>query len=229
MTAASRIYVDFDDVLCETAQSLVSLLERRHRRTVAIEDIRSFDLGESFGLSAGELTAFMELAHEPDVLLAIPPVPGAVTVMRDWNARGYPVDIVTGRPPSAYAASREWLARLGVPYASLVFVDKYGRGHAEHPGVPIVPVDDLARRGLRLAIDDSPVAIRFLARHLDIPVVVFDRPWNRELPGIGAEHEQRLVRCRGWSEINDRFEALCSPAQQARAAQASSGGSRRPA
>ena len=48
--AETPIYVDLDDVLCETARGFLGLLQREFDRRVAFEDIRDFDLGVSFGL-----------------------------------------------------------------------------------------------------------------------------------------------------------------------------------
>ena len=66
MAAAPRIYVDLDDVLSLTISRLADLLEQRHGRRVAIEDVQHFDLGRSFGLSHTELDDFMRVAHEPE-------------------------------------------------------------------------------------------------------------------------------------------------------------------
>ena len=45
-----RIYVDYDDCLCETARSFVKLAKEMFGRNAAYEDIRFFELDKSFGL-----------------------------------------------------------------------------------------------------------------------------------------------------------------------------------
>jgi hypothetical protein len=51
LRSLTSIYVDFDDVLCETARALVALLQSHFGRTVAFDDVISFDLAVSFGLN----------------------------------------------------------------------------------------------------------------------------------------------------------------------------------
>ena len=63
MTNGRRIYVDIDDVLSRTIESLIDLLDETHGRRVAVEDVRFFDLEKSFDLSVEQIAAFMDRAH----------------------------------------------------------------------------------------------------------------------------------------------------------------------
>ncbi len=201
MNATPHIYVDFDDVLCETARGLADLAAELFGTRTTFEDIHSFDLGASFGLTPAQLDTLMHRAHEPDVLAAYAPVPGAVDGVTGWSERGCVIDIVTGRPAGTYDASRAWLEQHAVPFDSLVYVDKYGRNHAPHPGVDVVGLDQLARMDYTLAIDDAPAMITFLASRTSIPVAVLDRPWNRSLDPLPSPPHAPVHLCRDWTEI----------------------------
>ena len=74
-----RIYVDMDDVLCETAASLCRLAEREFGRRVPYAEVHDFDLQRVFGLDDEEMRRFMELSHAPETLAAYPVTPGAAT------------------------------------------------------------------------------------------------------------------------------------------------------
>lgn len=207
MAAAPRIYVDLDDVLSLTISRLADLLEQRHGRRVAIEDVQHFDLGRSFGLSHTELDDFMRIAHEPERLAALEPAPGAAAALGRWTERGYRVEVMTGRPPSAAPVSRDWLARHAIPHAALACVDKYARDDWHESDEPALPFAELGDRGFTLAVEDSlEVAVKLVTRW-QIPVVLMDRPWNRDLSGLKREVSGRLVRCRSWSEVTTRFPA----------------------
>ncbi len=195
-----RIYVDYDDILCETARACSRILEETFRKSVAFEQIHCFNLGESFDLNDEELDRLMERVHRPDELMRFHPLPGAVEVLEEWTAHGYDVDIVTGRPASTHEPSKRWLERHGVPYSSMTFVDKYHRPNHDSPDVPLLSLEALAARDYCLAIDDAPKMIRFLCEEMPMPVVVLDRPWNR-----GLNH-CRAIRCMDWAEIGRRFE-----------------------
>ena len=54
-----RIYVDYDDCLCETARSFVKLAKEMFGRNAAYEDIRFFELDKSFALDEDQYARFM--------------------------------------------------------------------------------------------------------------------------------------------------------------------------
>lgn len=198
------VYVDFDDVLCETARALLDFSRRAFHTTLNFEDIRSFDIAEAFGLSAEQAGRILRLIHDPDVLLHLDPVPGMVEGLRRWTASGFDVWIVTGRPPATWQASLNWLRRHGVPYTELIIVDKYGRNHPPHEGVVGIPLEELRRRSFALAVDDSPEVVTRLASQLTIPTILFERPWNRQWQPPPEAWSGWVLRCRGWPEVLDR-------------------------
>lgn len=195
-----RVYVDFDDILSETAMGFAVELERLFGKSVAFEDIFSFDLGHSFGLSPEDTSELMQHMHTREALLGLKPVPGAREGLTAWRNAGCEVHVVTGRPPATRAASEEWLLRHGMPYDALVFVDKYARNHPAHEPEPAITLEQLRAMHFCLAVEDSPVMIRFIAGSMTVPLLIFDRPWNRQ-----EREGSRVSRCRGWSEIIERF------------------------
>ncbi len=178
-----RIYVDVDDVLCETAAHLCEIAAREFGRPVAYEDVFQFDLQEVFGLTDAEMTRFMMVSHEPDSLLAHPVTPGAPEGLRALRAAGHEVEIVTGRPASAHRPTEAWLARVGLADFPVIYVDKYGRDacyphRPEDP--PTLPLAELLTRRYDVVIDDSPKVLEHLAAAWpQTRILVFSRPWNR--------------------------------------------------
>ena len=118
-----RIYVDLDDVLCETAEAARDIARRRFGRSVDFSHIHSFDLGTSFGLSTVEADGLMGELNDPSVLADLAPRAGAPECLRAWSDAGYAVFVVTGRPPLVQPATKQWLAARRVPYDELLFTD----------------------------------------------------------------------------------------------------------
>jgi uncharacterized HAD superfamily protein len=171
------IYVDMDDVLCETARQCLAIIEREFGKGIAYEQLTTFDLGAACRLEPLEVTEFFRIVHHPDELLRMEPMDGAISSLEKWTAAGYEIAIVTGRPPATYDASLEWLLRHQVPYHSFTVVDKYGRfDTANTVGITL---SDLATRRFSWAVEDSLPMANYLAEHIGIPVALFDRPWNR--------------------------------------------------
>jgi uncharacterized HAD superfamily protein len=202
-----RIYVDLDDVLAQTGRMFLRVLAEEFGREVLFEEIHSYHLGDSFRLSPAELSEFMRLAHEPEALGSVLPMPGAVEVLTDWRRRGYEVFIVTGRPPTTREVTIGWLERHAVPYSEFRLLDKYSEFYRGEHGTPsgALSLAELPGLDFCLAVEDFPGTSEHLARELRVPVALFDRPWNREVEEIGPDGGAPIVRCRDWAEIRRRF------------------------
>ncbi len=195
MQKSKTIYVDMDDVLCETARRFLVVIEREFGKQISYERLTDFDFETSCCLTAGERAKLYETVHHQEEILCIEPIPEAVGVLHEWVGAGYEIAIVTGRPPDTYAPSIEWLDRFKVPYHSFTIVDKYGRFQSDNTvGLSLA---DLATRQFCWAVEDSLPMAKFLATTMKLPVALLDRPWNRET----MEHPN-IKRYHDWSEIS---------------------------
>jgi hypothetical protein len=193
-----RIYIDFDDVLCETARHLSVLARDLFARNVPYEAITGFDLQQAFELSGAEIDALMEHAHRTAFLTHLDPAPGGLEAIRALEASGHALAIVTGRPASSHEGSCGWLQKHGLSHVALIYVDKYGRAPASPPpGAPkTLTRDEFAAMHFDVAIDDSPTALDLLAPRQNCMVIVYDRPWNR-----CYAHAANMRRSDSWPEI----------------------------
>ena len=177
-TDRMKIYVDFDDCLCETARAFSKLGMEMFGRNVPYEDIRFFELDKSFRLNDEQFEQFMIRGHQPDVLLSYEETPGASSVINEWLSCGHDVSVITGRPFSAYEPSREWLDRHGLQHVKLYCLNKYGRdSFIKNSDFSLEP-EDYYRMKFDLAVEDSPKAFPFFTHLPSLRVLVFDRPWN---------------------------------------------------
>ena len=187
----------------------LGLLEREFGRRIGFEEIRSYHLGDSFRLAADELDEFMRLAHQPEALRSVEPMPGAAEALADWRRRGYEVFVVTGRPPATREDTLGWLDDHAMAHSEFHFLDKYSEFYDGRHGTAegVLGLGDLPGLGLSLAVEDFPGTAEHLARNLEVPVALFDRPWNRNVAERDGAAEAPLVRCRDWREIRRRFPA----------------------
>ena len=193
------IYVDMDDVLCETAANLCRLAEREFGRHVEYEDVFAFDLQKVFALSNDEMSRFMIASHAPGALLTHPVTPGAPEALRALRDAGHSVEIVTGRPAYAHGDTERWLAAAGIGDFPVTYVDKYGRdkSYAHNEGdPPTVKLDELLARKFDVVIDDSPQILELLSGWKDTRILVFSRPWNASF-ALSAN----MTRVGGWRDI----------------------------
>ena len=191
-----KIYVDFDDVLSETALALSELLPELFGKRVAYEDIHAFNLRDSFHLTEPEYRRLMVKGHESDFLESIAPTPNGCETLRAWLDKGWEPVVVTGRPASSHEASRAWLARYGLSDIPLVHVDKYNRNLGTPSSVPTYSFPQLHDMKFALAIDDAPPALTLLNDSKLCPAIIFNRPWNKTYSHDGAQ------RVADWKALN---------------------------
>ena len=193
-----HIYIDMDDVVSKTTDTYAGIVAREFGKQVLFEQIVTFDLRASFGLTENEFHYFFDLIHQPDHLLGFEAVEGSVDALLNWSHAGHCIEIVTGRPTSALEVSLEWLGKHGVPFDSFTMVDKYNRP-GNDPGIAISK-EELCRRTYDLAVEDSREMALFLANTMGVTVALYDRPWN----GQPINHE-RVVRCASWQDIGEQL------------------------
>lgn len=192
-----KIYVDFDDCLCETARHFSGFVEKLFDIKVPYENIKFFNLQKTFGLEDEQYEHLMIEAHKPEILLSYAETPGASETINSWIDKGYDVSIITGRPGSAYDASREWLDRHDLGRVRLYCFNKYGRDSFIKNSEFNLELPDYYKMHFDYAVEDSPMAFRFFEHLPELKVMVFDRPWNQECEFPGANYR----RCPDWKTI----------------------------
>ena len=166
-------------------------------KNIPYEDIRYFDLKQSFSLTDEQYEQMMIEAHRPASLLSFAETPGASKTINSWLDKGLDVSIITGRPYSAYAPSRGWLDLHGLERAKLYCLNKYGRDSFIKNSDFSLELEDYYKMRFDYAIEDSPAAFRFFEHLPELKVMVFDRPWNRQC----AFPSKNYTRCFDWETI----------------------------
>ena len=192
-----KIYVDFDDCLCETARAFTVIAERLFGKKVPYEEVRFFNLKASFDLTDEEYEKMMIEGHLPEILLSYEETPGASKVLNEWIDQGHEVSIITGRPASSYDNSRKWLDIHGLDRAKLFTLNKYGRDSFIRKSDFNLELEDYYKMKFDLAVEDSPMAFRFFDHLPDLKIMVFNRPWNRECDFPNKNY----TRCPDWEYI----------------------------
>lgn len=194
-----NIYVDFDDCLCETARYFSRLVASLYGLDVPYEKIKYFNLQKSFSLSDEKFENMMIKAHEPEELLSYEETPGAVETINEWINEGHNVKIITGRPSSAFDASRKWLNQHGLERTELFCLNKYGRSNFIKGSKFTLELENYYKMPFDFAVEDSPAAFKFFEHLENLKVLVFDRPWNQEVELQG----EKFKRCCNWNMIKD--------------------------
>lgn len=197
-----KFYVDFDDCLCETGRAFSVIAERLFGKTVPYEEIRFFDLQDSFELTDEDYAKMMIEAHRPEILLSYEEAPGASRVLNEWIDAGHEVFVITGRPSESYEASRKWLDEHGLERVKLYCLNKYGREFFLTNSDFNLELEDYYKMEFDYAIEDSPMAFKFFDHLPDLKVMVYDRPWNQECELPSSNYS----RCVDWEQIREQVD-----------------------
>ncbi|OVE80558.1 hypothetical protein BVY03_06035 [bacterium K02(2017)] len=204
MSNKKRIYVDFDDVLAQTVHALLQVVKREFGKSLAYEDIHSFNLENSFGISRQDWDHLMHLAHQEETLLGMQEIHGASEHINHLDQNGYEFTVVTGRPPSTKNASATWLNKYNIPHADLIFVDKYKRFEANETN--FLTLDDLLNHRYDYAVEDSASMAEYVSHKMQTPVFLLNRPWNQN--ASKGNSESPIMRCESWEEIREKLSKL---------------------
>lgn len=203
------IYIDMDDVLCETCEALVRVASAHFGRHIAPDDMHDYDLRKSFGFDEQTYRDYMLRFHHNE-LEDLAPAPGALDVIRKWLRAGLRPVIVTGRPTYSNPATLRWLAKHGLDALDVLHVDKYGTLFNADADPLIVPFAALKDMGFAFAIDDAPHAVALIEHMQLCPYALFDRPWNRTPAHAGTLPHWRVT---SWHEIDTIADTLFAELQ----------------
>jgi len=191
-----KIYLDLDDVLCDTAGAYIKLVKREFGKTFTLADIHSFNLQESFGLSDEQNNLMFKHAHKAEFTLSLAPFDGVAETLLGWQEKEYEISIVTGRHTSAFSESIQWLRYNNIPFNSFTMVDKYHWPDTDHDIA--ISLEALSDMSFVFAVEDNITMAEHLSTSMNTRVLLYDRPWNQTL-----HDSESLRRCRGWRDISE--------------------------
>ena len=73
-----KIYIDFDDVICETAKYFTKIAKELFNIDVPYREVLFFNLQKSFDLSGEQYDELMKVGHIPENLLDYEAAPRAI-------------------------------------------------------------------------------------------------------------------------------------------------------
>lgn len=174
--------VDIDDCLADFTGGF--------RRWFESQPISAaFDAGQ---INAAWMEPHKQRFYASGGFLELEPLPGAVSVVRDWKAKGVRIVVVTARPKQRHKNVETdtivWLRRHNIPYDLLVFERDKAEALCEYvlPAEVIGFVEDRHKHAIEVAALDVPVYL--MRGKADASMSVPDHPMIRPVDS--------------WAEVN---------------------------
>jgi 5'(3')-deoxyribonucleotidase len=191
------IALDFDDVLMHFNAGFIEFHNRMHGTKIIYDDVRSYDMSQVYGCPTdvinGRVKAFYCSADHAQT----EPIPGAVDAVKHLRKR-YLLDIVTSRPEVFRDYTQSWVSTF---FPDTFRALHFTNGFAATNGVQIRHKSEVcAEIGAAVLIEDALKHAEDVARK-GIPVLLPDRPWNRD------DTPEGVIRVTSWDEIVSWIEA----------------------
>ncbi|WP_018663193.1 5' nucleotidase, NT5C type [Heyndrickxia acidiproducens] len=176
-----HIGLDFDDTLVDMRQSIVKILNRKHKRNLVYEDIEEYAVSNLYGYSFEEYVDFF--TRNQTELHQEKPYPFLLTVLRELSKKAK-LTIITGRPKAWMESAENWALANKLPIENIVCASQHPNGKLECA----------LKHNISLFIEDNPSHALAIANN-GIDVLLLDKPYNRN-----CFHE-RITRVENWKEI----------------------------
>lgn len=193
------IALDFDDVVMEFNLGFLNFHNQNYGSNLTFEQLTNYDNWEVvYGTSKEEMInrarAFYHSPHHLEVL----PVTGAKEVISSLAER-HRLEIVTSRPETVREHVESWLERhLPNAFKQIHFTN----GFAGASGSTKRAKSEICRSiGAIVFVDDSITHAKDVAS-TGIPVLLPDRPWNREGTPTGVTRVKTWEDILKWTEVN---------------------------
>ncbi len=195
------IGIDVDDVLTESLPGYVEAFRRHFGYDVRIEDA-AWEIFRCYPqISPAQVRGFFAELEAANFLGTRPGYPDAVEAVRELALSGHRLVVVTGRPTSHSEHTKHLLRDLGILECFQDLVHRDGETAMEYK--PRI----VREKRLDLFLEDELHVAAAVAR-VNVPVLLFDRPWNRQDLPAG------VIRVREWHEVQRWVKAHADPRRE---------------
>ncbi|OGG21505.1 hypothetical protein A3B48_01790 [Candidatus Gottesmanbacteria bacterium RIFCSPLOWO2_01_FULL_40_10] len=194
---AVKIGIDIDNVISDSYPAYLDKFNIQYKTDIKIHQISEFYylnkiIEENKNIPGRKIVNFIdELVLDEEFQLNLPPIDDSVRVINNWVSKGYKIHYVTARPVEVREITIKWLEKHGywVKGAELdLFNSRKGfSSDAEYKA------DIAVKYKICVFIEDALE----IALKMPIPVLLFDRPWNK------FKAKKNLIRISSWKEIED--------------------------
>lgn len=190
-----KIGIDIDNVISDSYPAYLNRFNLKFDMAIRMEQIREFyflnkyveDNKVKYGRKMVDFID--EMVLDEKFQMEIPPIEDARRVISGWKKVGYEIHFVTSRPKQTRKVTINWLVKHGF-WAKGIKIDLFDGKSWKVNDVPykrnVVIVNDI-----KVFIEDSLE----IARGMDIPVFLLDRPWNQ------GKLKKNITRVFSWQEI----------------------------
>jgi 5'(3')-deoxyribonucleotidase len=182
-----RLGIDLDGVVANFTKGWIDFYNRDFDAALAVEQATAWD-GVTSITHFEDMDAFWKWTEALDgrsLFWHLEPFPGAVETLRELDAAGHRIVVITAKPAFAVADTYEWINAQGIPTSEIHILEAKWEIDCD------------------VYLDDGPHVLPGLVAHRPDRVVCrYVRPWNSPVPGAVDITDFHVFRA-----LVDRLEA----------------------
>ena len=182
-----RFGIDIDGtVTCPT--SLLPHINKQYNLNLVLDDIKEYDLTKAVNIDPKQFFDWYKTA-ESHIYDMSPPQVYAKNILDQWKAK-FELYYISARGNNVYDTTREWFKREAIPYDHIELIGSHHK------------IEAAREHGVHAFFEDKHDNAVDISEELDIPVILFDTPYNRKPIPDG------VIRVSNWNEANDWIKRI---------------------
>ena len=182
-----RFGIDIDGtVTCPT--SLLPHINEQFGCTLELDDITEYDLTKSFPIDKETFYEWYKVA-EPHIYDTSPAQEYAQEVLSQWSSQ-FELYYISARGKHVYDGTHDWFIREEIPFDHIELIGSHHK------------IETAKKFGVHAFFEDKHDNAVDIHEELDIPVLLFDTPYNRKPIPEG------VIRVYDWNEANQQIQQL---------------------
>lgn len=182
-----RFGIDIDGTVTSPT-ALLPHINKAYNVNLVLDDITEYDLTAAFDVDKKAFYQWYRTVEE-EIYDLSPPQQFAKTVLEQWHHH-YELFYISARPASVLQTTQNWFERTEIPYDHIDLIGSHYK------------IEAAKKHGVHAFFEDKHDNAVDIHEALDIPVILFDTPYNRKPIPEGVK------RVTNWQEANAWIEKL---------------------
>ena len=176
-----RFGIDIDGtVTCP--KSIIPFINKAFDMNIIYEDVNQYELTPFVNVSE-EVFAKWFTENEPILYKESLPAQGAVNVLKKWK-QDHELFFISARGPHLLAVTEEWFFHHGLTFHHMELIGSHDK------------VETVKKHKVDIFFEDKHDNAVMIHEECQIPVILFDTPYNQEPIPKG------VIRVKNWEEAN---------------------------
>jgi len=182
-----RFGIDIDGTLtCPTA--LLPHINKQYELELVLDDIKEYDLTKAFPVDEKSFYTWYKSVEE-HIYDTSPPQAYAKVILDKWKSQ-FELFYISARGENVYDTTFDWFKREKIPYDHIELIGSHYK------------IEAAKKHNVDAFFEDKHDNAVDIHEELDIPVILFDTPYNRKPIPKG------VIRVNDWQEANNWIKHL---------------------